>query len=124
VRAIRRPRRGQPFTFEVGGVDEREGQTFCSQGVCRPFCAVPGDLCDAGYCQHSVSIAVCFSPCDPLVPSCATGEGCFLPTIAPAAQSPGCAPAGAAQLGDACVQPHDCAAGMTCTTVNGVCVLV
>jgi hypothetical protein len=95
-------------------------RAFCVSGVCRDFCTnSPNTLCNVGYCPTDAAGTVCFAPCDPLAPDeCSDGESCYPPPESHE-QTPGCAPTGVVTLGQPCVFPHDCEAGLTCIAGAG-----
>ncbi|MEZ4367909.1 MAG: hypothetical protein R2939_16760 [Kofleriaceae bacterium] len=109
---------GEPCIFAAGQVDPCEPGLLCRYGFCRSLCDGSAP-CDQGFCPPSATatagaaeVFVCAPPCDPINPTCAGTDGCC-PAVEPGA-TPGCAPAGAGVIGDACLVPTDCEAGLTC----------
>lgn len=92
--------------------------TGCVEGYCREYCVAsrcdtaPEYRCESGLCT-SHAITTCSVACDPLSPTCGSGQECYLP-FSGGCETPGCLKPGAVQVGDACAFPNDCASGLTC----------
>jgi hypothetical protein len=109
-----------PGSVPLGGactitamIDDCLGGGVCLDGVCHQAC--DGGGCPVGFCGYPNN--VCWAACDPLAPTCASGEACYPPYAN--YDGPGCAPSGSLALGAKCQEPNDCAPGSTCAVEGG-----
>jgi hypothetical protein len=104
---------GMPCSAED---DDCVGGTVCMANYCREYCYPNGDppetLCESGICAPNPDM-ICSIACNPLAPSCANGEYCYLP-VSGDYESAGCLLPGGRDVGTECALPNDCRAGLSC----------
>lgn len=112
---------GQPCTASEGlseGYDNCERGSICyssdvddGQGRCTELCA--DGSCTSGTCvvDNAGHFPICLGECDPLTPTCGTGEGC-LPSGTPGGFA--CHVIQSSALSGACAMKNGCGAGAAC----------
>jgi hypothetical protein len=112
------------------GVDDCELGVMCfgvdpatNEGYCASLCGWFGNAACAGdqECQvqpGTLGLPLCMDTCDPTVPACAEGMGCF-----PNGSSFICQPAAKmrAPVGSPCADPTACVAGAMCSFFEANC---
>lgn len=110
----------------VDTADDCISGSHCVFGTCHAICDIDGAGCSDGVCigisNLEMQFEICLPNCDPLSPTCAAGEGCYLISAgsgvcAPPVSAPGVPPHGA------CSAPNDCAPGSGCFNDPGECLV-
>jgi hypothetical protein len=108
---------GSPCVSQPGLPDDCAEGTYCDYGECRLVCNVVSD-CGRAPCNTfvpRVGIGTCAPACDVLTLACPGGLSCYQPLpIFADEEDPACAPHLELAAGEACYNPRQCAAGLTC----------
>lgn len=95
-----------------------------TSGACTQWCYQDSDCGQGGFCNIYVTLATqlghgafaCSFPtaCDPLAPTCTSGDGCYIVNVSGTTLNFGCTTAGAVPAGSTCAASNDCVPGAGC----------
>ncbi len=102
----------------VDTADDCISGSHCVFGTCHAICGVSDTPCSEGLVcigigNLEMQFEICRPDCDPLSPTCAAGEGCYLISAGSGVCAPPVSPPGVGPHG-ACAAPNDCAPGSGC----------